>query len=180
MIIGDYSIQHDYNKRFPLWHCILYYLNWYERTDNKWNDLKNCLTMDGYCGEVMSNADVVNIVLNIADDFNCYCAIQNWKLLPVRTVLTDDWYVARYRKQGLENPDWLVMLDRLFSKFALDYTRQQVKIPKPDFKKGDLMRYSGYKAGKTYKEANAHTKKYTWEGTAPDWDWRKYHFKKVQ
>ena len=33
--MNEYSIQHDYDKRFPLWHCILYYLGWYEKSGNK-------------------------------------------------------------------------------------------------------------------------------------------------
>ena len=64
--------------------------------------------------------------------------------------------------------------DQLFGKFALDYTREQVKLPCPDFKKGDPIRYSGFKNGKTYKEANKLAKTYNWHGTAPDYDWRRY------
>lgn len=172
--MGAYSIQHDFDKRFPLWHCLLYYLGWYERGEDKWVDLKRCLVMDGYCGEHFSNSDVYRLIMGVADDFNCYCATQGWKLIPVGTVITDDWWVDKYRKRGLENPDWLCSIDNLFSKFAFDYTREQVKIPCPDFKKGDPMRYKGYKEGKTFKEANNTAKGMAWYGEAPDWDWRRY------
>ena len=172
--MNEYSIQHDYDKRFPLWHCVLYYLNWYERSANKWDDLRACLIMDGYCAESFSNADVYHLILAVADDFNCYCATKGWKLISISTLLPDNWWVEKYREQGLENPDWLYGIDRLMVKFSLDYDRSKVKLPKPDFKKGDPIRYSGYREGKTYKEANKHTEKYNWEGTKPSWNWRKY------
>ena len=174
MLIGNYTVQHDFQKRFPLWHCLLYYLNWYEKTEDKWDDLKRCLEMDGYSGMHFSNHDVVRLVLSVADDFNAFCASQGWKLLSVSTIIPDDYWIEKYRKRGLANPDWLYMLDQLFSKFALDYDRNQVKIPKPDFRKGDPLRYSGYKEGKTYREANRLAGKHNWQGVAPDWDWRAY------
>ena len=173
-----YRPQHDYDKRFPLWHCILYYLNWYETSMDKWQDLKNCLIMDGYPGEHMTNADVYRLVLNVADDFNLYCANKGWKMISVAVTIPDgyEWWVEEYRKKGIENPEWMYGIDKLFSQFALDYDRTKVKLPKPDFKKGDPIRYSGYKFGKTYKEANKHAGDgYKWEGVAPDWDWRKYY-----
>lgn len=171
-----YRTNHDFDKRFPLWHCILYYLGWYERTGDKWADLKNCLTMDGYCGESMSNADAFRLILHIADDFNLHCANNGWKLISVAAILQDDEYwVNKYRERGLENPDWLVSIDKLFSKFAFDYTRSEVKLPRPDFKKGDPLHYSNWGTGRTYKQANKHTEDYNWEGVAPDYDWRKYY-----
>ena len=174
MTIGEYSVQHEFGKRFPIWHCLLYYLGWYEKTGNKWDDLRACLIMDGYCGEAFSNADVYRLILGIADDFNYYCASQGWKLISISTLVGDDWWINKYREQGVENPDWLYFIDELMSKFAFDYTRQQVKLPRPDFKKGDPLRYDGYQFGKTYKEANKHTEKYNWYGEHPSWDWREY------
>lgn len=166
--------QHDYNKRFPLWHCLLYYLNWYERSTDKWDDLKRCLEMDGYSGMQFSNYDVTRLVLSVADDFNIYCAQNGLKLISVASAIPDEWWIAKYREQGLENPDLMYIVDQMMSKFALDYDRKTVKIPKPDFKKGDPIRYSGYKEGKTYKEANRHASTYTWHGEASDFDWRRY------
>ena len=173
--MNEYSIQHDYDKRFPLWHCILYYLGWYESSGNKWDDLRACLIMDGYCGEAFSNRDVYSLILGVAKDFNNYCALQGWKLIPIDILVLDEWWVNRYREQGVENPDWLYGIDKLMSCFSLDYNRSKVKLPKPDFKKGDPIRYDGYKFGKTYKEANKYTEKYKWEGEPPTWDWRKYY-----
>ena len=172
-----YRPQHDYDKRFPLWHCILYYLGWYEKTEDKWQDLKNCLIMDGYPGEHMSNSDVYRLVLNVADDFNLHCANNGWKLISVAATIPDghEWWVEEYRKRGIKNPEWMYGIDQLFSQFALGYDRSKVKLPKPDFKKGDPIRYSGYKSGRTYKSSNKYAGTYKWEGVDPDYDWRKYY-----
>ena len=170
----DYKVQHEFDQRFPLWHCVLYYLGWYEKSENRWIDLKKCLVMDGYCGESFSNYDVYKLILNIADNFNLYCANMGWNLISIGTIIGDDWWIRNYEEQGLENPDWMYSIEKLFAKFALYYTREQVKLPCPDFKKGDPIRYSGFKNGKTYKEANKYAKTYNWYGTAPNYDWRRY------
>lgn len=173
-----YEPQHNFDRVFPLQHLMLYYLNWYERSSDRWQDIKNCLIMDGYSGEHMSNADVYRLLLNMADDFNLHCAIKGWKLISIGEIMSrnlNDFYIERYQREGLPNPDWLVVIDKLMSIFCLNYNRDQTKIAKPTFRKGDPMRYAGYKQGRTFKQANKDTKKYNWEGVAPDWDWRKYY-----
>jgi hypothetical protein len=50
-------------ENFTLQHVVLYSKHWYKRTDI-WNDLRKCLTADGYCGEVFTNNDCVSIILN--------------------------------------------------------------------------------------------------------------------
>ena len=176
----DYRPQHDFDKVFPIWHVILYYLGWYTKSEDRWADLKNCLIMDGYCGEHMSNADVYQFILNIADDFNLHCANKGWKLISISKTIVPDFYAEKYKKAGLPNPEWLSGIDALIAEFAFGYSRSEVKLAKPDFKRGDPIRYSGYRSGKTYREANKHTESYKWEGEQPSWDWRKYFHRAVK
>jgi len=51
-------------EKFKLGHVALYAKNWYKRSDNIWEDLKKCLSGDGYSGEVFSKNDVLQVILN--------------------------------------------------------------------------------------------------------------------
>lgn len=51
------------SKTFKLNHIALYAKGWYKRSDNIWEDLKKCLSCDGYSGDIMSKYDVVTVIL---------------------------------------------------------------------------------------------------------------------
>ena len=59
-------------EKFGLGHVALYAKHWYKRFDKQgrskrktiFDDLKCCLTSDGYCGDWMSDNDVITILLN--------------------------------------------------------------------------------------------------------------------
>lgn len=50
-------------NEFSLKHVVLYAKHWYERT-NILEDIKKCLTADGYSGEVFDKGDCVRLLLN--------------------------------------------------------------------------------------------------------------------
>jgi len=57
---------------FNLKHVMLYAKHWYKRSDNIWDDLKKCLTADGFYGEVMTKYDVAYLLLNAYDKLPFY------------------------------------------------------------------------------------------------------------
>lgn len=54
-------------KQFKLSHVVLYAKGWYLETENKWEDLKKILTLDGYTP--FTNSDVYSIIINAFDNF---------------------------------------------------------------------------------------------------------------
>ena len=48
-------------------HVTLYAKKWYKRSENIYDDLRKCLTADGYSGEIYSDTDVLMKLLNEAE-----------------------------------------------------------------------------------------------------------------
>ena len=152
----------NFNHHFPLWHCVLYYLGWYHRTSNSWDDLRKCLEMDGYYTQGQQHRGTIELIFSILDDWNLYCAIHGLKMISTANLIPDVWYEEFYRTAdgGEGDSYYLSVLWQLIGEWATGYTRQEVKLPRPVFKKGDSLKYSGYGTGKTYKQANSFTRKY--------------------
>lgn len=51
------------NTNFTLQHTVLYAKGWYKRNDF-WEDIKKCLTADGYSGDIMDASDCANVIFN--------------------------------------------------------------------------------------------------------------------
>lgn len=49
-------------EKFTLNHVVLYAKHWYKCTDF-WTDIKACLTADGYSGDLMTNTNVVTVIV---------------------------------------------------------------------------------------------------------------------
>lgn len=57
-------------EKFSLQHTVLYAKHWYKHSDNFWEDIKKCLTADGYSGEYFSPADCTNVIINHFERLN--------------------------------------------------------------------------------------------------------------
>lgn len=157
-----YNCQHDFSKGFPVSNCVLYYLNWYYRSDDMWADLRKCLIADGYIGEYMSKHDILRFLLGIAEDWNLYAANNGYKLIRLSRILVNDWMVEGWKKYDSDDPYLLSMVWNLLGIFALDYTRVEIPLKKPHFSKKSLLKPMNYKCGETYKHANKRVEKYKW------------------
>lgn len=122
-------------KKFPLSHVCLYAKGWYNRSENVWNDIRKCLSADGYCGDLFTNSDCLNVILNRwsemqadhthsfnalvfgAMDHNCwkhgYSTKTNWSYgqnidqLPDYDYMTAVlWYILS-SLQGCESSAWI-------------------------------------------------------------------------
>lgn len=51
------------SKPFKLNNVALYAKGWYKRGGNIWEDLKKCLSADGYSGELFNKYDVMSVIL---------------------------------------------------------------------------------------------------------------------
>jgi hypothetical protein len=56
------------SKPFKLNHVALYAKHWYKRGDNIWEDLKKCISADGYSGEIFSKKDVMNLIVIVFEE----------------------------------------------------------------------------------------------------------------
>lgn len=167
---NDYYVSHNFEKAFPLSTCVLYYLGWYERSNNWWDDLKKCLDMDGYyIGPHTRPADVYRIFIGMLDDWNMYCANRGMKMISATNLLMPKAYLVSAAEDvcgEYGKVEWLATIMALLSEWAFTYNRLEVILTRPVFKKGDKIRYQGYKNGRTYREANRQTEKYpTWADT---------------
>ncbi len=55
-------------EKFTLQHTVLYAKGWYKRSRNFWEDIKKCLSADGYSGEIFSKNDCMNVIINQFQD----------------------------------------------------------------------------------------------------------------
>ncbi len=55
-------IEDNFMDKFTLQHVVLYSKSWYSRNDI-WDDMRACLSADGYSGGIMSNKDIRSVIL---------------------------------------------------------------------------------------------------------------------
>ena len=147
-------VQHKFENGFPLSNCVLYYLNWYYRSDNIWEDIRKCIIADGYCGEHMSKYDMFRLIIGMADDWNLYAANNGYKLISVSKVLLPEWKMEGWKKFDKEQPLLLGMLWEILGEFALGYDREHLPLKKPHFSKKNPLKPRRYLEGETYTTAN--------------------------
>lgn len=160
--MSQYYAQHDFSKGHPLSNCILYYLHWYYRSDNMWEDIRKCIIADGYCGEYMSKWDMFRLVLGMVDDWNDYAAEHGIKLFRVSKMLIPEWRVKGWEKFDNEDPRLLCLLWEILGEFALGYNRTDVPLKKPHFSKSNPLKPRNYKNGETYTTANRKLEQFNW------------------
>ena len=158
----EYTVQHDFEKGFPLSNCVLYRLHWYERSNDIWGDLKKCIEADGYLGAIMNKWDVVRLFIGIAEDWNNYAANKGYNLIRLGKMFPPQWMADGYKKYDAENPELLTLAMEILDIFALDYNRTMLPLKKPHFSKRNPLKPMGYKNGKTYTGANRHVNDFTW------------------
>lgn len=158
----DYTVQHNFEKGFPLSNCVLYRLHWYEMSNDIWADLKNCVEADGYLGAIMDKWDVARLIIGIAEDWNYYAANKGYQLIRLGRILPPRWLTEGFRKYDPDDPELLSMVMNLLEMFALDYKRSELPLKRPVFSKKSPLKPVGYKRGVTYTYANKRTLKYNW------------------
>ena len=156
----DYTVQHDFAKGFPLSNCVLYFMHWYERSNDIWGDLKKCIEVDGYLGAIMNKWDVVRLFIGIAEDWNNYAANKGYYLIRLGKMFPPQWMAEGYRKYDAENPELLTLAMEILEIFALDYTREQLPLYRPVFSKKSPLKPVGYKHGVTYTYANKRVERF--------------------
>ena len=152
----------DFSKGHPLSNCILYYLNWYYKSDNMWEDIRKCIIADGYVGEYMTKWDMVRLAIGIVDDWNEYAASKGIRLFSISKAFVPEWRAESYKKYDSEDYMLLAIFWELISVFAFDYNRTEVPLKKPYFSKNSLLKHRSYKNGVTYKSANKKVDKFNW------------------
>ena len=158
----SYNYCRSFDKGFPLSNCVLYTLGWYYRTGDFWADLRDCVEADGYVGNIMSKFDIARLILNVADDWNCYAANNGYKIISVSTCLLPQWKIEGWDKYDSENPELLAMVWEILTTFAFDYNREELPLKKPHFSKKSPLKPQGYKSGETYTHANKRVERYKW------------------
>lgn len=156
----DYTVQHNFAKGFPLSNCVLYYLHWYEKSNDVWDDLKKCIEEDGYLGAIMDKWDVVRLFMGIAEDWNCYAANKGYNLIRLGKIFPPQWMTEGYKKYDAENPELITLAMTLLGTFALDYTREQLPLYRPVYSKKSPLKPVGYKNGVTYTYANKRVERF--------------------
>jgi hypothetical protein len=158
----EYTVQHNFEKGFPLSNCVLYRLHWYERSNDIWGDLKKCIEADGYLGAIMNKWDVVRLFIGIAEDWNNYAANKGYNLIRLGKMFPPGWMTEGYKKYDAENPELLTLAMEILEIFALDYDRAILPLKKPHFSKQSPLKPVGYKNGRTYTSANRHVNDFKW------------------
>ena len=156
----QYYLSYDFSKGHKLSNCILYYLNWYYRSDNMWEDIRKCIIADGYCGEYMSKWDMCRLVLGMIDEWNEYAAHKGLKLISISKLLIPDWKVKGWEKYDKEEPRLLCLIWEILGEWALGYNRKELPLKKPHFDKKNPLKPRDYKAGGTYTGANRRVNHY--------------------
>lgn len=88
-------------EKFELSHVMLYAKGWYEHSDDIFKDLKQCLCLDDYSGDLMSNTDVMNLILNHCQKLNLPAFELSQFVYGIRPEST--YRCAYYHNQS---PDW--------------------------------------------------------------------------
>lgn len=155
-----YNCSHDFSKGFPISNCVLYYLGWFYKSENTWEDLKKCLTQDGYMGDIFDVYDVARLIIGMADDWNLYAANNGYRLIRISEVMDVKLHLVEwFTKKNMTEPELLAKVWDILGMFALNYNRAELSLKMPVFSKSQPMKYFKYKNGATYKEANITAKK---------------------
>lgn len=155
-----YRPNYGFDKGFTLSNCLLYYLQWYNRSGDYWADLRECLEADGFCGRAFSEWEIVSLVINVANEWNMYAANHGYKLIPINALLIPDYEISNWERLTDNHPEWLALVWKLLGIFAFDYERTELRIKKPHFSKKNTLKPYDYKKGVTYTKANRDVEKF--------------------
>ena len=128
--------------KFTLQHTVLYAKGWYKKSGDLFEDMKKCLTADGYSGDIMGKADVLNVIVRQFERLDTH---YNRDLLTVLLGVTEHecWKVGYYTKNhawaqrdGEERPEYdyytAIVMYCLSSFLSID--KEQWEPVRPDFK----------------------------------------------
>lgn len=139
-------------EKFNLGHVALYAKHWYKRFNKQglskrktiFDDLKCCMTADGYCGEFMSDTDVISILLTHCKRINkraftdlseFFFGIQDY------SVWKNGYYTKTndmFNRKRDDNPDYdyntAVVYYCLSNIACLGVDEIGMKLPTPDYK----------------------------------------------
>lgn len=136
----------EQKQNFTLRHTVLYAKNWYKRSDDFWEDIKKCLTADGYCGEFYTPAECAQLILRQIERLP-YKSYRNSLASFVRDIQEHEvWkfgyytnnnchWISKEQMKGLPQYDLNTAIVKVCLSHFVNLDNEEWAVTKPDFKK---------------------------------------------